>query len=138
MKQDIRWKQRFENFDRALTLLHEPIDRGIETLSALEMEGTVQRFEVAIELAWNTMKDYLEYQGAIIDPKTPKNVVKEAFAAKILEEGQVWIDMLNHLNLLSHTYSESIFSKFMIALRDRYMAPLDELRTWLKKRSEKE
>ncbi len=46
------------------------------------------------------------------------------------------MDMLNQRNLLSHTYSESLFSKFMIALRDSYIIPLEELRKRLKERSE--
>jgi len=56
-----RWKQRFQNFDRAVGLLHEPFEREVATLSNLEKEGTVQRFEITVELAWKTLKDYLEY-----------------------------------------------------------------------------
>ena|SRR5258708_6110005 len=135
MTRDIRWKQRFDNFDKAVVLLREPLDRGIETLSNLEKEGTVQRFEVAVELAWKTMKDYMEHEGAVIDRFTPRNVVKEAFAAKILADGQVWIDMLDHRNLLTHTYSSATFEKAVKALRDRYMPAIEELHAWLKGRS---
>jgi nucleotidyltransferase substrate binding protein (TIGR01987 family) len=132
--EDIRWQQRFENFDRAIVLLREPIERGIETLSALEKEGTVQRFECAVELAWKTVKDYLEFQGQVIDPVTPRNVVKVAFAARILSDGQVWIDMLNHRNLLSHTYDESTFDQAVRAIRDRYLAALVALHSWFLER----
>ncbi|HOC73718.1 MAG TPA: nucleotidyltransferase substrate binding protein, partial [Candidatus Hydrogenedentes bacterium] len=66
MTPDIRWKQRFQNFDRAMVLLREPFDRGLENLSQLEKEGTIQRFEFAVELAWKTLKDYLRHQGAVI------------------------------------------------------------------------
>lgn len=59
---DIRWKQRFSNLEKAISLLREPILR-IDTLSMLEKEGTVQRFEGALELAWKTLKDYLEFEG---------------------------------------------------------------------------
>ncbi len=135
MAQDIRWKQRFDNFDRAVQLLREPIDQGLDTLTNLEKEGTVQRFEVVVELAWKTVKDYLEYEGAIIHPVTPRNVIKEAFAAKVLTDGQVWIDMLDHRNLLSHTYSSATFEKAVLAVRDHYLAAIEELRTWLKARS---
>lgn len=78
MTLDIRWKQRFQNFDRAIALLGEPIERGIETLSALEKEGMIQRFEFALELAWKTLKDYMEHEGSVIVPITPRNVFKEA------------------------------------------------------------
>jgi nucleotidyltransferase substrate binding protein (TIGR01987 family) len=134
MPQDIRWKQRFQNFDRAVTLLREPFERGIATLSNLEKEGTVQRFEFTVELAWKTLKDYLEYEGQVIDPVTPRNVIKEAFAAHILSDGQVWIDMLDHRNLLSHTYDEATFDTAVLAIRDRYLAAIEGLHLWLKER----
>ncbi|MGE0824525.1 MAG: nucleotidyltransferase substrate binding protein [Candidatus Binatia bacterium] len=54
MNSDIRWKQRFDNFDRAFVLLREVYDRGVDSLSQLEKEGAIQRFEVAFELAWKT------------------------------------------------------------------------------------
>jgi nucleotidyltransferase substrate binding protein (TIGR01987 family) len=138
MIQDIRWKQRFHNFDRAVALLREPIDRGIETLSDLEKEGAIQRFEVAVELAWKTLKDYLEHEGAVIDPITPRNVVKEGFAARIIADGQVWIDMLDHRNLLSHTYDSVTFEKAVVAVRDRYQAAIEDLHAWFLARSSDE
>ena len=131
MPEDIRWKQRFSNFDRAILLLQEPIERGIESLTALEKEGTVQRFEVAVELAWKTLKDYLEQEGAVFETVTPKNVIKEAYSARILPDGQVWIDMLLHRNLLSHTYDADTFEKAVEEMRDRYFPALKELHAWL-------
>lgn len=135
MQPDIRWKQRFQNFDRAVVLLREPFERDVAALSNLEKEGTVQRFEFTVELAWKTLKDYLEYEGQIIDPVTPRNVIKAAFAARILSDGQVWIDMLDHRNLLSHTYDEATFGTAVLALRDRYLAAIEELHLWLLERS---
>ena len=81
MNQDIRWKQRFENFDRALGLLQEALAGGQENLSPLEQEGAAQRLEYTLELAWKCMKDYLENSGISIAPATPRQVIKEAFAA---------------------------------------------------------
>jgi len=136
MQQDIRWKQRFQNFDRAVTLLREPIARDVTTLSDLEKEGTILRFELAFELAWKTLKDYLEHEGRIIAPITPRNVIKEAFAARVLRDGQVWIDMLDQRNLLSHTYDSATFDKTVLAIRDRYMVAIDELHLWLMERKD--
>jgi nucleotidyltransferase substrate binding protein (TIGR01987 family) len=131
MEQDIRWKQRFQNFNRAVVLLREPIERDVTTLSNLEREGTIQRFEFAVDLAWKTLKDFLEFEGHVISPSTPRNVIKEAFAARILTDGQVWIDMLDHRNLLSHTYDETTFEKAVIMIRDRYLSAFEELHLWL-------
>ncbi len=130
----MRWKQRFENFDRAVTLLTEPIARGWKTLSPLEKEGTAQRFEVALELAWKTLKDFLDHEGRIVDPLTPRTVVKEAFAAGILSHGQTWIDMIDHRNLLSHTYNSDLLDAALLAIAERYLPAMTELREWLRTR----
>lgn len=73
---DIRWRQRFQNFDRAFMLLATAWhDRPLDACSALEQEGIVERFEYADELAWKTMKDYLQANGVIISPVTPRQVI---------------------------------------------------------------
>lgn len=81
MVAEIRWKQRFDNFDRAVALLREPIVRGVDTLSDLEKAGSIQRFAYVVELCWKSMKDYLEHQGIVIQPVTPREVIKQAFSA---------------------------------------------------------
>jgi nucleotidyltransferase substrate binding protein (TIGR01987 family) len=127
MNPDIRWKQRFQNFDRALVLLREALERGPAALNQLEKEGTIQRFEYCLELAWKTVKDFLEDGGLVINPVTPREALKQAFAAKVLGDGQVWIDMLNHRNLLSHTYDCAVFEKVLEALAARYLPAMEDL-----------
>lgn len=100
---DIRWQQRSQNFDRAFMLLREMIDQGCNSLNQLEKEGANQGFEVAYELGWKVSKVYLEEHGVVVDPVTPRNVIKQAFAARLLDDAQVWIDMMLPRNLLSHT-----------------------------------
>jgi nucleotidyltransferase substrate binding protein (TIGR01987 family) len=124
---DIRWKQRFDNFDRAFTLLSEVCERGVNSLSQLEKEGAIQRFEVAFELAWKTLKDFLEESGVEIEPVTPRNVIKLAFAAKLLNDGQIWIDMMGHRNLLSHTYDEAVFEAVLQVVEQKYFSAFLEL-----------
>ena len=137
MISEIRWKQRFDNFDRSLALLREVCERGVDTLSQLEKEGAIQRFEVAFELAWKTLRDYLEEGGVIVHPITPRNVIKEAFAAKLLEDAQVWIDMMLHRNLLSHTYDLKVFEMVLQAVEERYFPALTRLHEFfLQKMSE--
>ena len=127
MAADVRWKQRFDNFDRAFVLLREVCERGVASLSQLEREGAAQRFEFAFELAWKTLKDYLEENGVVVDPVTSRNVIKEAFAAKLIDDGQVWIDMMLHRNLLSHTYDFKTFETVLQAVEQRYFLAFDRL-----------
>ncbi|MFN2425598.1 MAG: nucleotidyltransferase substrate binding protein [Candidatus Binatia bacterium] len=131
MTQDVRWKQRFQNFDRAFLLLREAMEQGAEPLSPLEKEGVIQRFEYSFELAWKTAKDFLEYGGLVIAPLTPRQVIKEAFAAKVITDGQTWIDMLDHRSLLSHSYDFSVFDKAVNAIANRYLPAMQDLHHYL-------
>lgn len=132
MDQEIRWKQRFQNFEAAYRLLADALTEGHSELSDLEKEGVVQRFEYTYELAWKTLKDYLENSGMVIAPVTPKQVIKEAFAAKLINSGEVWIRMLDHRNLLSHTYDRSVFYAAISAIEKDYLPVIRELHTRLK------
>ncbi len=126
MSEDIRWKQRFQNFDRVFLLLREALAEQ-RPLSLLEKEGVIQRFEYSYELAWKTLKDYLESGGLVIAPLTPRQVIKEAFGAKVIADGQVWIAMLDHRNLLAHTYDSSVFEQAVEAIADRYLPAMAAL-----------
>lgn len=104
---EIRWKQRFENFEKAILLLRECLEtKPVMAYSKLEQEGIVQRFEYTFELAWKTLKDRLYYEG--YDEKTPRSVIRRAFETGFLseDEAEIWLDSLAQRNLLSHTYNE--------------------------------
>lgn len=132
---DIRWKQRFQNFDRAFVLLRDAMEKGPATLNQLEKEGVIQRFEYCFEFAWKTAKDYLEEGGLVFATVTPRQVLKDAFAAKVLADGQVWIDMLDHRNLLSHTYNLAGFEKAVDAIHARYLSAFGQLHEYLQQES---
>jgi nucleotidyltransferase substrate binding protein (TIGR01987 family) len=132
MKDAVRWKQRFENFERAFLLLKEAFAKAPAEMSDLEKEGTIQRFEYTFELAWKTLKDYLVYSGVTFDQITPRSVIKAAFAARIIADGRVWMDMLDQRNLMSHTYDKAIFDAVFAGISQRYLVALQEVFTWLK------
>lgn len=136
MTRDIRWKQRFQNFERAFMLLRSVFDaRSVSSLSDLEKEGTIQRFEYTYELAWKTLKDYLEYQGTVLDQITPRTVLKAAFAARFIQDGQVWMDMIDHRNTMAHMYSHDKFIEILNTIETRYLAAMDDLYLFLKEKS---
>ncbi len=118
---EIRWKQRFENFEKALLLLEEAlIAKPVSEYSKLEQEGIVQRFEYTFELAWKTMKDRLFYEG--YDEKTPRSVIRRSFEVDYIsqEETEVWLDALDARNLLSHTYNETTALTVLDHIENRY------------------
>lgn len=129
---DIRWEQRFVNFERALSRLGQAMENGPSVLSELEQEGAIQRFEYTYELAWKTIKDFPQFSGITINPISPRQVLKASFAAKFIESQEVWIDMLNHRNLVAHDYDEQEFPEALKAVHERYLPELIDLKNRLK------
>ncbi|MBU5612475.1 nucleotidyltransferase substrate binding protein [Geomonas azotofigens] len=101
----IRWKQRFNNYLRALNILTEAVQLAEERqLTKLEEQGMVQGFEFTHELAWNVLKDYLDEKG-IVGLIGSKDATREAFKNGLIEDGTAWMDMIKARNLSSHTYN---------------------------------
>ncbi|MCL1814175.1 MAG: nucleotidyltransferase substrate binding protein [Treponema sp.] len=104
---DIRWKQRLHNYKKALITLESAVELAkTRKLTDLEKQGTIQGFEFTFEIAWNLMKDFLEEQG-ITGIIGSKGAVRQAFNKDLLENGQVWMDMIESRNLSSHSYDEA-------------------------------
>lgn len=127
MTTEIRWHYRFRNFSRAYTLLREAVEPEVSELNQLEREGVIQRFEYTFELAWLTLKDRLEYDGVALATVTPRNVIREAFTARLIADGEAWTDMLTDRNLMSHTYDFARFEAVIENIRNRYLEILDDL-----------
>jgi len=129
MPQDIRWQQRFQNFEKSITLLKE-INNN-KNITNLEKEGFVHRFIIAFDLAWKTMKDYLEYQGHSV-LSSPRPVIKEAFSAGIIKDGQIFIDIIDDRNKMSHIYDEVEFNRIYSLIESKYASALFELCKYFK------
>ncbi|MBU1821187.1 MAG: nucleotidyltransferase substrate binding protein [Bacteroidetes bacterium] len=99
--QDIRWKQRFQNLEKAFLRLQAAVKT--ENPSDLEKAGIIQVYEFTFELGWKTVKDYLE--ESLVPVKFPRDTIKEGFKYELLD-GEIWMDMLEKRNLMSHTYNE--------------------------------
>ncbi|MBN1962803.1 MAG: nucleotidyltransferase substrate binding protein [Deltaproteobacteria bacterium] len=117
-------QQRFDSFRKALAHLQEALQNGAATLNQLEKEGAAQRFEFTFELAWKTLKDFLEFNGVKLASVTPKSVIKAAFAARIIKDGQIWIDMLLQRNALSHKNDGNALSNGLEIISTQYLGEL--------------
>lgn len=127
--QDIRWVQRFSNYQKALAQLSRFLER--ESLNELEEQGLIQAFEYTHELAWKVPKDFLEAQG-VTDLFGSKNVAREAFKTGLVSEGEVWMEMIKSRNLSSHTYNEVTTAKIIQAIRAQYFQAFCALQQRLK------
>ncbi len=120
----IRWKQRFQNYEMAFLKLKEAMEQ--ENLNELERNGLIQRFEFTLDLSWNVLKDYLEEMGFIFEP-SPKDTLREAQNAGLINYGQALIDGLDIRNELSHDYSGNKFEVSEEVLRDEVYPALQML-----------
>ena len=126
---DIRWKQRFENFDKSYKLLNKYAKQPITT--ELERAGIIQFFEMTFELAWKVLKDYLEAQEYLV--KSPRETVKQAFQIGLIDNGHVWMDALSNRNLTTHTYDEELANKMTNEIITMYLPELDKMHEKLSK-----
>lgn len=120
-KQDIRWQQRLANFQKALSRLEAAVNLSKERpLSDLEEQGLIQAFEFTHELAWNTLKDFLEFQGQQ-NLYGSKDVTRLAFSTGLIKEGHVWMEMIRNRNETSHTYNEETANRIAKAITNTYL-----------------
>ncbi|MCY4398749.1 MAG: nucleotidyltransferase substrate binding protein [Gemmatimonadetes bacterium] len=122
-----RWQYRFRNFSRAYALLREAAENDPKHLSDLEREGLIQRFEYTFELAWKTLKDRLAHDGVRIPTITPRNVIRCAFSAGLIDDGEAWIDMLTDRNAMSHQYDFAVFQLVADKVHHRYLQLFEAL-----------
>ena len=133
MTLDIRWKQRFDNFERALRQVSQAMAlKAQRPLSELEQQGLIQGFEFTHELAWNVLKDYLEMEG-IQGLIGSRSTVREAFKRGLVMDGEVWMDMIEKRNLSIHTYNQAVASTVVAAIAERYYPAFCELQARLVK-----
>lgn len=123
MTEDIRWKQRFSNYQKAIGQLSEFIAK--EELNKFELQGLIQCFEYTFELAWKTIKDYLLQEG--FDVKSPRTAIQTAFQVQLVKDGHVWIEALEKRNLMAHTYDENFAIQAEKLIRTKYYQMLKEL-----------
>jgi nucleotidyltransferase substrate binding protein (TIGR01987 family) len=117
MEQDIRWKQRFSNYNKALNQLQKFIDKG--NLNELEEQGLIQAFEYTYELAWNVMKDFFEYQGEEVI-RGSRDAIRLAFNRALIDNGKDWMDMIESRIKSSHTYNEATADEVVSKILDTY------------------
>ena len=117
---DIHLKQRQQNFEKALIKLNEAVHLvGIRALSELEQQGLIHTFEFTHELAWNLLRDFLEYQGAATVMGS-RDATREAFARGLILDGEAWMEMIQSRNLTSHTYNLKVSNDIAFKITGSY------------------
>ena len=120
-----------KRFDERKTDLIIATNRLIEALQKEEdditIDGVLHRYEFTFELAWKTLKDYLEYLGISSETGSPREILKESYAHKLIDDGDTWINMMLARNSLSHLYDEKVSRKIYNDIKNKYIFELEKL-----------
>lgn len=123
-----RWQYRFDNYKRAFRLLREAVELSTQrALADLEREGVIQRFEFTWELAWKLLNDLLVAEGIHLDTVTPRSVLRAAFTARLIQDGEGWMKALDARNRTSHTYDSAAVEQVVAEIADNYLRLFDDL-----------
>ena len=123
-KKDVRWKQRFGNFKKALGRFEEAVKANSQ--DRLAQEGLIQRFEYTFELAWKCLQDLLQERG-LEEIRGPKPVLQQAFQDGLVQDGVLWMEMLRARNETSHLYDEKTFLEIYNQSQNTFLKPLQDL-----------
>ena len=125
---DVRWLQRCSNYQKALAQLRKFIAQ--DSLNELETLGLIQCFEYTHELAWNTLKDFLESKGNS-SLFGSKDVTRDAFRLGLVQEGELWMAMITDRNRTSHTYNIETAQAIAANIKAHYFRLFESLETTL-------
>jgi nucleotidyltransferase substrate binding protein (TIGR01987 family) len=123
VKNDARLRRRYESLSKAFSLLAEAAET--QKLSRLAQEGMVRRFEYTFELAWKTIRDYLQAKGSLTT--YPRDVLKEASQTGLVRDGEAWLDMLESSDTFAHTYDDACLAEAVTSIRQRFFPSIREL-----------
>ncbi len=120
-----RWLQRKEDLIKATARLQDALN--VENVTDVIIDGALHRFEFTFELAWKTMKDYLEYVGLIQKTGSPREVLQNAYQNDLIDNGEDWIEMMLSRNTLSHLYDEDESREIYEKIKNKYADMIEEL-----------
>jgi len=120
-EKDIRWIQRFDNYQKALQRLTLIVNEiGDNEPSDMERLSVIKIFELTFELAWQVMKDYLIYKSVAKRIIGSRDAIRCALQESLIENGQLWIDMIDDRNYAAHAYDESKAKLLTEKILDKY------------------
>ena len=121
--------QKIENYNNALAQLETAVARYQDVSDdSLYRDGLIQRFEFTVELAWKSIKEYLEDQGMVLSIASPRGILREAFAAGVIADADAWNNILTARNLTSHVYDEATAVSIARQICTEFLPPLQALR----------
>lgn len=82
------------------------------------MRASFKTYEFTFELCWKTLKDKLQYDGYTVN--SPREAIKTAFAAHLIEDVDTWLACLETRDLFTHTYEETIATQTAALIKEKF------------------
>lgn len=124
---------RLIQYEQAFKKLEEVIQMYNDDAKEVYVDAMIQRFEFCTELSWKLLKKYLE-QEKLGEFYSPKSVIKESFKQKLLDGGEIWLDILDDRNLTSHIYDEVTANRIRDNIMKKYIYEFGKLLNVMKEK----
>jgi len=115
-------QESFEKTGKALAALKVMLDKPMDKDRG-NIDASIQRFEFSIELFWKLLRQILVFKGQ--QAFYPKDVLREAYAGKLINHNVIWLKMLEDRNITPHTYNQELAD----AIYKRLPGYYDEMHT---------
>ena len=106
-------------FEAITSQLNQAVARLEEVLemesSDVIKDSAIQRFEFSLDLAWKTLKAFLEEKKGVL-VNSPKEAFREAFRQGLIEYEENWLTMVDLRNQTVHTYNQDLADKIYTRL----------------------
>lgn len=119
------WQKRLNNYKKALQQLQKGVEyfknkiHKNEPINDLEKQGLIKSFELCFELSWKLITDYFKYQG-IVDIRGSRDAFRVAYKHNIIENQEIWLEMINARNLSVHTYDSQLVEELISNILNNY------------------
>jgi nucleotidyltransferase substrate binding protein (TIGR01987 family) len=124
---DIRYRQRFVNFQKASSKLHSAVEvANSRDLTELEVQGLIKAFEFTYELAWNLLRDYFIFQGSNSITGS-RDAFREALNKGLIRNDENWFNMITDRNQSTHVYNQETALEIADRVKELYAELFEEL-----------
>lgn len=135
-----KFQAKFQNFIKAVDRLEETIyalslNISVENIdiNSLLLDSLILRFKICYELAYKTLREFIIYSGGETG-SFPRAILKTAYQNHLIDNQEIWLDMIKDRNVSSHEYNEDNIDEVALRIKNDYFKQfinlIDKLRVY--------
>ncbi len=113
------YKQSLLNCEKALQKLNEFLAVTQHLNKDYTQAAVIQAFEFTFEVFRKTFQKIGRSEGIAIG--SPKSAFSFAYQSGLIEDENIWLDLLNDRNMTTHSYHEIIAQKIFSNIKEKYV-----------------